>query len=78
MMKESVLVTVGDDDGKLPDYHAQYVVAADGGKMSTPKLRVKIEGPTGLVDFVSTHFRADLSKYWDGKHLSTRSLVSHS
>jgi 2,4-dichlorophenol 6-monooxygenase len=73
-----VLVTVRDDEGKVQDYHAQYVVAADGGKMSTAKLGVKMEGPTGLVDFVSTHFKADLSKYWDGKHLSPKSLISDS
>jgi hypothetical protein len=25
------------------------------------------EGTTDLVDFVSTHFKVDLSEYWDGK-----------
>jgi hypothetical protein len=61
------MVTVEGSDGKITQYRAQYVVAADGGKTAGPKIGVKMEGPTGLVDFVSTHFKADLSKYWDGK-----------
>jgi 2,4-dichlorophenol 6-monooxygenase len=62
-----VVVTVQQPDGSTLKYHAQYVVCADGGKLSTPKLGINMEGPTGLVDFVSTHFKADLSEYWDGK-----------
>jgi 2,4-dichlorophenol 6-monooxygenase len=62
-----VVVTVQQPNGNTLEYHAQYVVCADGGKLSTPKLGIKMEGPTGLVDFVSTHFKADLSEYWDGK-----------
>jgi 2,4-dichlorophenol 6-monooxygenase len=69
-----VLVTVQGPNGTTQDYHAQYVVAADGGKLSAAKLGVKMEGPTGLVDFVSTHFRADLSKYWDG---GSRQTIGH-
>jgi 2,4-dichlorophenol 6-monooxygenase len=64
---DNVIVTVEQPDGNSLQYRAQYVVCADGGKLSTPKLGIKMEGPTGLVDFVSTHFKADLSEYWDGK-----------
>src|ERR1700712_5209228 len=51
---ESVLVTVTSPDGKVTQYRAQYVVAADGGKFAGSKIGVQMEGPTGLVDFVST------------------------
>ncbi len=34
--------------------------------MSTKKLGIKMEGLAGIIDFVSTHFKADLSDYWDG------------
>jgi 2,4-dichlorophenol 6-monooxygenase len=43
--------------------HAQYMVGADGGKTVGPALGVKMEGPSGLLDMVSTHFTADLSPY---------------
>jgi 2,4-dichlorophenol 6-monooxygenase len=45
---------------------AKYMIAADGGKSVGPKLGVKMEGPTGLVDMVSVYFKADLSK-WMGE-----------
>lgn len=63
----SVLVSVSKGDGSVAKYRAQYVVACDGGKMSTQKLGINMEGPAGIIDFVSTHFKADLSDYWDGK-----------
>lgn len=62
-----MLVQVKDPEGNVIQYLAKYVVAADAGKLSTPKLGIQMDGPTGLVDFVSTHFKADLSPYWDGK-----------
>lgn len=64
-----VLLTVKDAAGKQLEYQAQYVVAADGGKTVGHKIGVQMEGPTNLVNIVSTHFRADLSEYWDGKLL---------
>jgi 2,4-dichlorophenol 6-monooxygenase len=64
---DGVIVTVEQPDGNSIQYRAQYVVCADGGKLSTRKLGINMEGPTGLVDFVSTHFKANLSAYWDGK-----------
>lgn len=63
---DHVLVTVKKPEGQTVQYRAQYVVAADGGKLSTSKLGLNMEGVSGLVDFVSTHFKADLSEYWDG------------
>ncbi|KAH7407316.1 FAD binding domain protein [Cadophora sp. MPI-SDFR-AT-0126] len=67
----NVTVTVKLPDGKIQEYKADFVVCADGGKLSTPKLGINMEGPTGLVDFVSTHFKADLSEYWDDRTLIT-------
>jgi 2,4-dichlorophenol 6-monooxygenase len=61
-----VLVTVEDENGHTKEYRAQYLVGADGGRFVGPKIGVQMEGPRNLVDFVSTHFRADLSEYWDG------------
>ncbi|MCA2276610.1 FAD-dependent monooxygenase [Mycobacterium intracellulare] len=43
--------------------HAQYLIGADGGKTIGPALGVRMEGPTGLLDMVSTHFTADLSPW---------------
>jgi 2,4-dichlorophenol 6-monooxygenase len=64
---DRVLVTVNNPDGTTTVYRTQYVIAADGGKLSTPKLDIKMEGPTKIVDIVTTHFKADLSRYWDGQ-----------
>lgn len=65
---DCVLVTVENPDGKLLNYRAQYVVAADGGKTIGPKIGVQMEGPTGIADVVSVHFKADLSEYWDDRN----------
>jgi 2,4-dichlorophenol 6-monooxygenase len=43
--------------------HAQYMIVADGGKTVGPALGVTMDGPTGLLDMVSTHFSADLSPW---------------
>jgi 2,4-dichlorophenol 6-monooxygenase len=50
---------------------ARYVIAADGGKTVGPREGVQMNGPTNMVDMVSTHFTADLSQYWDDKTLIT-------
>jgi 2,4-dichlorophenol 6-monooxygenase len=63
---DRVIVTVQMPDETTIKYRAQYVVACDGGKISTSKLGINMEGMTGILDFVSTHFKADLSDYWDG------------
>jgi len=46
------------------DVRARYVIGADGGKTFAPRLGVTMEGPSGLLDLVSTHFSADLSEWW--------------
>ncbi|HEX4110863.1 MAG TPA: FAD-dependent monooxygenase [Solirubrobacteraceae bacterium] len=50
---------------------ARYVIGADGGKTLGPALGVAMEGPTGLIDVVSTHLRADLSAHMDDETLIT-------
>jgi 2,4-dichlorophenol 6-monooxygenase len=67
---DHVLVKVKSPDDKVTSYRAQYLIGADGGKTIGPKIGVQMEGPRNLVDFVSTHFKADLSKYCDGGFLS--------
>ncbi|KIW43555.1 uncharacterized protein PV06_04646 [Exophiala oligosperma] len=69
---DHVIVTVTTKaDGSPIKYRSQYVVACDGGKMSTKKLGINMEGLAGIIDFVSTHFKADLSDYWDDRTLIT-------
>ncbi len=44
---------------------SQYLIGADRGQTVGPALGIHFEGPTNLVDMVSTHFTADLSKHID-------------
>jgi 2,4-dichlorophenol 6-monooxygenase len=55
---------------------AQYVVAADGGRTFGPALGIEMQGPTGLMDMVSTHFAADLSPYLDDEETLIRFFVN--
>jgi 2,4-dichlorophenol 6-monooxygenase len=57
---------VKQPDGRVLSYSAKYLVAADGGKLSSEKLEVRMHGPTGIQNFTSVYFKADLSDYWDG------------
>jgi 2,4-dichlorophenol 6-monooxygenase len=50
---------------------ARYVIAADGGKTVGPRLEIPMNGPMNMADFVTTHFSADLSEYWDDQCLIT-------
>lgn len=64
---DGVTVTVKSPQGHDVKYHAKYLVAADGGKTIGPRIGVVMNGPTEIADMVSTHFSADLSKYWNDK-----------
>lgn len=44
---------------------SQYLVGADRGRTVGPAVGIRLEGPTDLVDMVSTHFTADLSRHID-------------
>lgn len=50
---------------------ARYVIGADGGRFMADKLGVAWEGPRSLVNMVSCHFRAPLSKIHDTEPLIT-------
>lgn len=43
--------------------HAQYVIAADGGRTVSALLGARMVGRTGLAEMLSIFFRADLSPY---------------
>src|SRR5215208_6982448 len=67
-----VVASVRDrDTGEEFTVRARYVIAADGGKTVGPREGVQMVGPTNMVDMVSTHFTADLSRYWDDGALIT-------
>ncbi|EHI10434.1 FAD-dependent oxidoreductase [Mycolicibacterium thermoresistibile] len=69
---EGVEATILDQDNQRTyTVRAQYMVAADGGKTIGPALGVVMEGPSGILDMVSTHFSADLSQYWEDDVLIT-------
>lgn len=44
---------------------SQYLVGADRGRTIGPALGIELQGPTDLIDMVSTHFSADLSQAID-------------
>ncbi len=59
-----VTSTIRDDaGGETYQVRSQYLVGADRGRTVGPALGIEFEGPTGLVDMISTHFSADLSPY---------------
>ncbi|HEX4248493.1 MAG TPA: FAD-dependent monooxygenase [Pseudonocardia sp.] len=69
---DGVTATVRDlDSGETYPVRARYVIAADGGKTVGAALGVEMQGPTGLLDMVSTHFSADLSPWADESSLIT-------
>ncbi|GAD99395.1 hypothetical protein SNOG_04907 [Paecilomyces variotii No. 5] len=55
--------TTDDDRGKEEVVHARYVVAADGGRMAAEALGIKMEGERDIIDMVSAHMRAPISRY---------------
>jgi 2,4-dichlorophenol 6-monooxygenase len=57
--------------GDTYEVRAQYVIGADGGKTVGEKIGVSMNGPSGLLDMVSCHFKADMSAYADETCLIT-------
>jgi 2,4-dichlorophenol 6-monooxygenase len=51
------------DSGETFTVHAQYVIAADGGKTVGREIGVTMNGPEPFVSMISIHFAADLSEY---------------
>ena len=52
---------------KKTEYCCQYLVGADGGRFVGPRIGIQMDGPRGITDMVSIHFKADLSQYWDSR-----------
>lgn len=50
-------------NGEEFEVRSQYLAGADRGRTINPKLGIELQGPSNLVDMVSTHMSADLSKY---------------
>lgn len=53
------------ETGEAFEVRSQYLCGADRGRTLNPALGIELQGPTHLVDMVSTHMTADLSKYID-------------
>jgi 2,4-dichlorophenol 6-monooxygenase len=69
---DGVTATVQErSSGATYQVRAQYVIGADGGKTVGEKIGVTMNGPSGLLDMVSCHFKADLSDYADESCLIT-------
>lgn len=56
--------------------HADYAIAADGGKTIGSIVGARLEGPTNLVHVVTAYFKADLSDWWDDDHAMTTWFVN--
>jgi 2,4-dichlorophenol 6-monooxygenase len=68
---DGVTAQIAAPDGERVTVRSRYVIAADGGKTVGPMLGVEMQGPTGMLDLVSMHFSADLSRWWDDRCLIT-------
>lgn len=69
---DGVTATVQDlTSGDTYQVRAQYVIGADGGKTVGETIGIGMSGPSGLLDMVSCHFKADLSAYADESCLIT-------
>lgn len=69
---DGVTATIIDRaDATSYQVRADYVIGADGGKTVGRQVGVSLEGPSGLLDMVGCHFRADLSAHVDGGSMIT-------
>lgn len=60
---DTVRVGFRTADGTVGSVEAQYVIAADGGRTVGALVGIGDTGPTDLLDMVSAHFTADLSRH---------------
>lgn len=56
-----VVVTVKNKDGTEGKWHAQYIVAADGGRMVADQLGIAWNGERDVFDMVSAHIQAPIA-----------------
>jgi 2,4-dichlorophenol 6-monooxygenase len=67
---DGVTATVVDrTTGTVRRVRARYLIAADGGRVSSTLLGVELEGPRAIRDVVSHHVSADLSVWPEGDAL---------
>jgi 2,4-dichlorophenol 6-monooxygenase len=62
------------ETGEITTVAAQYVIAADGGRMIGAALGVEMQGRHGLLDVTTAYFSADLSAWWRAGSLITHFL----
>ncbi len=72
---DRVLAEVRDvETGEITTVAAQYLVAADGGRMVGAALGVQMQGLPSLVHVTTAYFSADLSAWWRDGTLITHFL----
>ncbi|KAH7393678.1 2,4-dichlorophenol 6-monooxygenase [Cadophora sp. MPI-SDFR-AT-0126] len=59
---EHVALKVQGRDGTSQEIHADYVLAADGGRGMAEQLGIGWIGERDILDMITVHFKADLSK----------------
>ncbi|HZO37080.1 MAG TPA: FAD-dependent monooxygenase [Solirubrobacteraceae bacterium] len=70
--EDVVTVTVLDrDTGERYLVQADYVIAADGGRVCAQRLDVALRGPRAIHEITSLYVEADLRRYWDHETLLT-------
>ncbi|WP_374413718.1 FAD-dependent monooxygenase [Novosphingobium colocasiae] len=60
------------DTGEIYEVRAQYMIAADGGRMVGPALGIEMDGIPRLIDMVTVWFAADLSDYIEDESVMIR------
>jgi 2,4-dichlorophenol 6-monooxygenase len=69
---DGVTVTVHDrETSEVYGVRAEYVIAADGGRICAERLGVNLEGPRSIREITSLYFEADLSQYANEEALLT-------
>jgi 2,4-dichlorophenol 6-monooxygenase len=70
---DGVVATVNSVSGEgVVRIHADYLVAADGGRTIGPRTGNTLSGEKDLAQSTTVHFKADLSRYW----LDDRALLN--
>lgn len=63
-LEDRVILTVDHKDKPEPTRYAfRYVIGADGGRVLTESLGIKWEGERDIVNMISAHFKAPISKW---------------
>jgi len=75
---DGITATVCDrHSGRVRTVRARYVLAADGGRVSSTLLRVELEGPRAIRDQVSYYVSADLSSWSESDALLAHFIQPH-